>query len=188
MSIKGRRIGIMVEQQYQELEFWYPRLRFEEESAEVIVIAPAAKETYLSKLGYPATADVAAADIPAATLDALIIPGGFAPDFMRRTPAMVELVKTVAAGGAIVGAICHAGWMLVSADIVRGKRATSFPSIKEDMRNAGAIWIDEAVVRDGNLITSRVPGDLPAFCLAIKTALVEARTRLDSAVPASAGG
>jgi protease I len=188
MGLKGLRIGILVEQQYQELEFWYPRLRFEEEGADMVVIGPAAKETYASKLGYPATSDAAAGEVQPGDLDALIVPGGFAPDFMRRTPAMVDLVKAVAERGAIVAAICHAGWMLVSADLVRGRRVTSFPSLKQDMKNAGGTWVDEAVVRDGNIITSRVPGDLPAFCLAIKAALTEAREEPEAtSIPVSAG-
>jgi protease I len=175
MSLDGAKIAILVEDNYQELELWYPLLRLREEGAEVVVVGPEKGRTYTSKHGYPATADLAAADVEVAGLAGVIVPGGYAPDLMRRHPAMVRLVREANARGAVVAAICHAGWMLVSADVLRGRRATCFFSIKDDLVNAGAQYVDAEVVRDGNLVTSRQPGDLPAFCRTIIAALVEAR-------------
>ncbi len=166
-ELEGKRIGILVEQQYQELEVWYPLYRLREAGATVDLIGPEAGKTYPSKLGYPASADRSAAECSAADYDALVIPGGFAPDFMRRTPAMVELVRNAAAAGKLIAAICHGVWMLCSTTALRGKRATSFFAIKDDVSNAGAEWLDAEVVQDGNIITSRKPDDLPAFLRAI---------------------
>ena len=172
MSLQGKRVGILVEQQYQELEVWYPLLRVVEEGAEAIVIGPEADRTYPSKLGYPVTATQAAESIRAETLDALVIPGGFAPDFMRRSPAMVKLVADALAADKVVAAICHGGWMLASCPRhLEGRRCTSFFAIRDDLVNAGGKWEDAEVVVDGNLITSRKPTDLPAFCRAIIAAL-----------------
>ncbi len=172
MSLRGKTIGVMVDHQYQELEVWYPLLRMIEEDAEGILIGPEAGTEYPSKLGYPATADRAAESIRAENLDALVIPGGFAPDFMRRCPAMVKLVGDALKAGKVVAAICHGGWMLASCpEQLEGKRCTSFFAIKDDMVNAGGVWEDAEVVVDGKLITSRKPADLPAFCREIIKAL-----------------
>lgn len=171
MRLSGKRVAILAENNYQDLELWYPLLRLQEEGAEVKVVGTGSAETYTSKHGYPVTADVTADRVSADEFDAVIIPGGYAPDLMRRYPAMVRLVREAFQQGKIVAAICHAGWMLVSADVLRGRRATSFFAIKDDMVNAGAEWVDEEVVRDGNLITSRMPSDLPAFCRTIIIAL-----------------
>jgi protease I len=130
-------------------------------------VGPEEGKVYTSKHGYPARADRAAKDVSEAEFDGVIIPGGYAPDHMRRHPEMVKLVADAAANGKIVAAICHAGWMLCSAKVLHGKRVTSFFSIKDDMIHAGAEWVDEPVVRDGNLITSRNPNDLPMFLTAI---------------------
>lgn len=171
MSLKGKKIAILVENNYQELELWYPLLRLREEGAQVVVVGPQGKETYQSKHGYPAVSDLGVEGVKTEELDGLVIPGGFAPDLMRRNGTMVKLVKDCYEKGKIVAAICHAGWMLVSADILRGKRATCFYSIKDDLVNAGAQFLDQEVVRDGNLITSRNPNDLPAFSREIIKAL-----------------
>ncbi|MHB1416410.1 MAG: type 1 glutamine amidotransferase domain-containing protein [Chloroflexota bacterium] len=171
MSLKGKKVAVLVENLYDEKELWYPTIRLKEEEAEVTLVGPAKGNTYESKHGMPATADVAAADVKGGDFDAVIIPGGYSPDHMRRTPAMVEFVKDANAKGKVIGAICHAGWMLVSADALRGKKATSFYSIKDDLVAAGAKWVDEEVVRDGNLVTSRNPNDLPVFCRTIIGAL-----------------
>ena len=130
-------------------------------------------KSYASKHGYPVSVDVHAEQANAVEYDAVVIPGGFAPDLMRRSPAMVKLVRDAFGEGKVVAAICHAGWMPVSAGILKGKRATSFFSIKDDMVNAGATWVDQEVVVDGNLITSRKPDDLPAFCREIVKALAK---------------
>src|SRR5439155_24922193 len=128
-------------------------------------------DEYKSKHGYPVKADAEADTVNAAQFDAVIIPGGFAPDYMRRSPAMIRLVKEAHEQGKVVAAICHAGWMLASAGIARGKTLTCFKSIKDDLVNAGANYVDREVVRDGNLITSRFPNDLPAFMREIVGAL-----------------
>ncbi len=170
MKLSGKKVALLVAELYQELEYWYPYYRLLEEGAEVVTVGPEAR-TYRSKLGYPAEAKLAAERAKAEDFDALVIPGGYAPDMMRRDPAMVQLVREIHRQGKPVAAICHAGWMPASAGILSGKRVTSFFAIKDDLVNAGAQWVDQEVVRDGNLITSRTPEDLPAFCRAIIEAL-----------------
>lgn len=174
MSLEGKTVAVLAEDNYQELELWYPLLRLREEGARVLVVGPQEDQTYASKYGYPVTADASAKDVKGAEIDGVVIPGGYAPDRMRRDPAMVELVREANAQGKVVAAICHAGWMLCSARVVEGRLATCFHSIKDDLVNAGASYVDEVVVRDGNLITSRQPEDLPAFCREIIAALEEA--------------
>ena len=170
MKLKGKKIAIYVADIFEDMEFWYPKIRMIEEGAEVVVIGPE-KRTYTGKNGVPAEADKSIQDVSPKEFDALIIPGGYAPDQMRRTPAMIDFVRSIHDQGKVVAAICHAGWMLASAGILKGKELTSFFAIKDDLENAGAKWIDKEVVVDGNLITSRHPGDLPAFCRAIIEAL-----------------
>jgi len=173
MELEGKRVAILAENMYQELELWYPLLRLREAGAETFVVGSGSADTYTSKLGYPVSVDRVADEVSAAEIDALVIPGGYAPDLMRRQPVMVQLVRQAFEQGKIVATICHAGWMLISADVVRGRKATCFYSIKDDLINAGAEYVDAQVVRDGNLITSRVPSDLPAFCRTIIEALSE---------------
>jgi protease I len=173
MGLEGKRVAVLAENMYQEMELWYPLLRLREAGAETFVVGTGSADTYKSKLGYPAQVDVVADQVGASDVDAVVIPGGYAPDLMRRYPAMVDLVSEAFKQGKVVAAICHAGWMLVSADVLRGKKATCFFAIKDDLVNAGATYVDAEVVRDGNLITSRVPSDLPAFCRAIIEALKE---------------
>ena len=170
MKLTGKRVAVLVADLYQELEFWYPYLRLKEEGAEVVAVGPEEGE-YKSKLGYPAKADLAAAMARAEDFDAVIIPGGYAPDYMRRSPELVALVRKMAEQGKVVAAICHGGWMLCSARVIKGKQVTSFYAIRDDLENAGATWVDKPVVRDGNLITSRVPSDLPAFLREVISAL-----------------
>src|SRR5919106_2620573 len=174
MTLAGKRIAILAENMYQEMELWVPYYRLREEGADVKVIGAGGAKSYTSKHGYPVTVDVQADQVKAVEFDAVIVPGGYAPDMMRRHPAMVALVREASQQGKVVAAICHAGWMLVSAGILEGKRATSFFSIKDDLVAAGANWVDEEVVVDGTLITSRRPDDLPAFCRAIVGALTKA--------------
>lgn len=173
MSLKGKRVAVLAENMYQELELWYPLLRLREAGAETFVVGTGSADNYTSKHGYPVQVDVTADQVRAADVDAVVIPGGYAPDQMRRYPAMVGLVRNAFHQGKVVAAICHAGWMLASADVLRGKRATCFFAIKDDLVNAGATYVDAEVVCDGNLITSRTPMDLPAFCRAIVQALEE---------------
>ncbi len=171
MKLAGKRIAILAENMYQEMELWVPYYRLKEEGADVKVVGAGGAKTFTSKHGYPVNADVQAEQVKAVEFDAVIVPGGYAPDLMRRHPAMVALVREAAQQGKLVAAICHAGWMLVSAGILKGRKATSFFSIKDDLVAAGADWVDQEVVVDGNLITSRRPDDLPAFCRAIIAAL-----------------
>ncbi len=173
MELEGKRVAVLAENMYQELELWYPLLRLREAGAETFVVGTGSADTYTSKVGYAVQVDMVADQVSAADVDAVVIPGGYAPDLMRRYPAMVNLVRTAFEQGKVVAAICHAGWMLASADILRGKQATCFFAIKDDLVNAGATYLDAEVVRDGNLITSRVPADLPAFCRTIIAALSE---------------
>jgi protease I len=175
MELKGKHVAVLAEDLYEDLELWYPVHRFREAGAEVTIVGAGASG-YSSKHGYPVTPDATAEKVSPADFDAVIIPGGYAPDRMRRHKAMVDLVRNMFAGGKVVAAICHGGWMLVSADVVRGRKATCFFAIKDDLINAGARYEDREVVRDGNLVTSRKPEDLPAFCRTIIQALTEAKT------------
>ena len=171
MELSGKKIFILVENTYNDLEFWYPFYRLKESGAEVIVVGPMGGMVYKGKAGLPVKADVGMADVTAANCDGLVIPGGYAPDHMRRHPKMVQLVKDCVESGKIVAAICHAGWMLASADILKGRTVTSFFAIKDDLVHAGANFVDREVVVDGNIITSRTPDDLPQFMRAIIAAL-----------------
>ena len=170
MELSGKRIAILIEDMYNEFEFWYPYYRMKEAGAKVTVVGTGAKE-YHSKIGLPAPGGTSAETLKAADFDGIIVPGGYAPDRMRRSGAMLKLVHDCFFQGKIVAAICHAGWVLVSAQILKGKKATCVSAIKDDVINAGAAYLDQEVVRDGNLITSRTPDDLPAFCREIIAAM-----------------
>ena len=171
MELERKRIAILAENNYHELELWYPLLRMREAGATVTVVGMPGVDEYKSKLGYPVKINAAAEAVSANDFDAIIIPGGYAPDLMRRHKPMLDLVRTMFERGKIVAFICHAGWVPISAGILRGKHATCLSAIKDDVINAGAIYVDEEAVRDGNLISSRSPDDLPAFCRAIIAAL-----------------
>ena len=170
-NLKGKRVAVLVEKLYEDLELWYPVLRLREAGAAVTIVGPKSGETYASKHGYPARADATASEVKAGDFDAIIIPGGYSPDHMRRHRAMVDLVADAARQGKVLAAICHGGWMLCSARCLKGRRVTSFFAIRDDMENAGAQWEDAACVRDGNLVTSRTPDDLPMFLQGIIAAL-----------------
>jgi len=171
MELRGKKVIILVEQMYNDLEFWYPYYRLKEAGTEVVVVGSGSAEEYTGKSGIPCRPDTSTGQISAADFDGIVIPGGYAPDHMRRHPSMVKLVKDLFEAGKVVAAICHAGWMLASAEIVSGRTVTSFFAIKDDLVHAGANWVDEEVVVDGKLITSRKPEDLPAFMRAIITEL-----------------
>jgi protease I len=167
-----KRLAVLVEQKYEELELWYPVLRFREAGARVSLIGPEGGKTYPSKLGYPAKTDVAARDVDISQYDALLIPGGFCPDYIRRSDDMLKLVRKAVELKLPIAAICHGPWVLCSTEALRGgRKATSYSSIKDDLVNAGATWVDAEVVVDGNIITSRTPEDLPAFTKALLAAV-----------------
>ena len=170
MDLSGKTIALYADILYQEMELWYPLYRLQEAGARVVVAAAEAGKTYTSKLGYPVKSEVAYKDLDPSKFDGVIVPGGFAPDYMRRHAEASAFVRAMDASGKLVAAVCHGPWMLCQADVLRGRKATSFFAIKTDVVNAGAEWIDSEVVRDRNLVTSRKPEDLPAFmktCLAV---------------------
>ncbi len=170
MELQGKRIAILAETLFEDLELWYPKLRLTEAGAKVTVLG-GGEDSYQGKNGLTVKPDAAVDDADAAGFDAVVIPGGYSPDHMRLHRPFVDFVRTMHDKGKVVAFICHAGWMAASAGIVKGRRVTSYASIQDDLRNAGADWVDEDVVRDGNLISSRTPDDLPAFCRTIIQAL-----------------
>ncbi len=173
MELKGKRAAVLVEQQYQEMEVWYPVYRLREAGCTVTLVGPDAGHPYPSKLGYPAKSDKSIKDVSANDFDCVVIPGGFAPDFLRRSEGILKFVSEMAEQGKVVAAICHGPWVLCSTQALKGKKATCFSAIKDDVINAGASYVDAEVVRDGNLITSRKPDDLPAFMINIIAAVKE---------------
>ncbi|RJP77372.1 MAG: type 1 glutamine amidotransferase [Desulfobacteraceae bacterium] len=162
-----RKAIILVEELFNLFELWYPYYRLKEAGIDVTVVGPVKGKIYQGKPGTEIKADFSPEEIDPGIYDALVIPGGYAPDMMRRYPSMVDIVRKMDAAGKPIAAICHAGWMLISAGILKGRKATSFFAIKDDMVNAGAIWEDSEVMVDRNLITSRKPDDLPAFMKAL---------------------
>ncbi|MFA5422453.1 MAG: type 1 glutamine amidotransferase domain-containing protein [Phycisphaerae bacterium] len=165
--MENKKIAIMVDQMYQCLEVWYPYYRLIEQGFECHFIAAEANQTYPSKEGYPCISHFAAGAVNPGDYDCMIVPGGFAPDFMRRSSTMIKFANQMVDSKKIVAAICHGGWLLCSTKAYKGKKATCFMAIKDDIINAGADYVDAECVVDGNLITSRKPDDLPAFCKAI---------------------
>jgi protease I len=158
-----KTIAAVVDDIYEDLELWYPRLRLEEQGWKVLVAGPKAGAVYSGKHGYPCTSQVSFSDLRADSLDGLLVPGGFAPDKIRRDARVLNLVRELDAQGKLIGFICHAGWVLISAGILRGRRATSTVGIRDDMVNAGSTWLDQPLVVDGNLVSSRTPADLSVF-------------------------
>ncbi len=163
-DVKNMRILVFVGDIYEDLELWYPKLRLEEADIEVVLAGPEANTVYKGKNGYPCRSDAAIAQMNAADFDGVICPGGFMPDKLRRDPKVLELVQQCAESGKLVAAICHGGWIPISAGVYRNVRVTGSPGIKDDLVNAGAIWEDAAVVVDRNFVSSRKPDDLPDFC------------------------
>lgn len=166
-SLSGKKILIFIDDVYEDLELWYPKLRLIEEGASVVVAGPEASKVYQGKNGYPCRSDASYKDLEEKDFDGLVIPGGFAPDKLRRDQTVLRLTKQFNDSGKMIAHICHGGWITISAKIMKGYRSTSTPGIKDDIENAGAVWIDEPVVVDRNMISSRRPDDLPRFCSAI---------------------
>jgi protease I len=164
MLLKGKKVVVLAGEMYEDLELWYPYYRLKEEGAEVLLMGTSSSpEVVKSKHGYPAKIDKRGGELKADDFDAVVVPGGYGPDHLRRCKKVVGFVKDMNDKGKLLAAICHAGWVLISAGVLRGKKGTSFYAIKDDMVNAGLEWVDEEVVVDSNLITSRKPADLPAF-------------------------
>jgi protease I len=172
-EFKGVRVAVLVEKFYEDLELWYPVYRLREAGCSVRIVGPKAGEVYASKHGYPARAEVSAGEVKADDFDAIIIPGGYSPDHMRRHKSMIDLVVDAARQGKVLASICHGPWMLCSAKCLKGRRVTGFYAIRDDLENAGAIYEDSACVRDRNIVTSRTPDDLPDFMKGIFAALAE---------------
>jgi protease I len=166
-NLSNKRLLVFVDDVYEDLELWYPRLRLREAGAEVIVAGPKAGGTYAGKHGYPCVADAAIHEMQADDFQGVVIPGGFMPDKLRRDPHVLDLVRRFDASRKLVAAICHGGWVPISAGVYRGVRVTGSPGIKDDLTNAGALWEDAAAVVDRHFVSSRKPDDLPDFCRAI---------------------
>jgi protease I len=170
MPLSGIRVLFFAAPLYEDLELWYPKIRLEEEGA-TTVVAGLGEPTYQGKRGYPVTPDTTVDQVRAGDFDALVIPGGYAPDILRRHEPVLRITREIFAAGKPVAFICHAGWVPISAGILKGRRGTSVRAIRDDLVNAGLKWEDSPVVVDGNLISSRTPADLPQFCKAIIAAL-----------------
>jgi protease I len=158
-----KKMIAFVEEFYEDLELWYPKIRLEESGCQVVVAGPVAGHIYNGKHGYPCKAEMSFKEALSVSNSGILIPGGYAPDRMRRSSEALQIVRQTFEEGKIIAFICHAGWVPISAKILKGKKVTSFIAIKDDLENAGAIWIDQAVVVDGNLISSRSPADLSVF-------------------------
>lgn len=170
LPLEGKTVLIFAGPAYEDLELWYPKVRLEEAGARTVVAGLGDAE-YKGKHGYPVKPDVSVDTVRARDFDGLVIPGGFAPDRLRRSQQVLNLTREIFTAGKPVAFICHAGWVPISAKILKGRRATSVGAIRDDMENAGCIWSDEPVVVDGNLISSRTPADLPHFMRALLASL-----------------
>lgn len=163
MRLKNHKVIALVNHDFDDLELWYPVIRLREEGAQVDLVGPEAKKSYIGKDGVPAESDYAFSDVDPEDYDAVIVPGGWAPDKLRRFPEVINIIRHMHENNKAMGQICHAGWVLISADVLKGKTVTSTPGIKDDMTNAGATWVDEPVVTDGQLVSSRRPPDLADY-------------------------
>lgn len=173
MRLQDKKVIALVDEDFEDLELMYPILRLREEGTTVHLVGHEASKIYTGKYGVPAKSDFAYSDIDAKDYDAILVPGGWAPDKLRRYPEVIQFIKHMDEAKKPIGQICHAGWVLISADVLQGKKVTSTPGIKDDMTNAGATWLDEPVVVDGHLISSRRPPDLPPYVKAFADKLAE---------------
>jgi len=176
-ELTGVTVAMLAEDLYEDVEIWYPYYRLLEAGAEVTIVGSGRTDVFTGKHGLPVTADVSIDDVRSSEFDGVVVPGGFSPDFMRRKPPMIEFIRELGEAGKPVAAICHGTWALASARLISGRRVTSYFSIRDDIEGAGGVYVDEPVVIDGNIITSRIPGDLPAFMPAVIAALADARKR-----------
>ncbi|MUG44914.1 type 1 glutamine amidotransferase domain-containing protein [Paenibacillus woosongensis] len=174
LRLTGKRVIALVDEEFEDLELWYPIYRVREEGAEVHLVGPEKGKKYIGKYGVPAEAEYSFEEIDAKNYDGILVPGGWAPDKLRRYDKVLEMIKELHAAKKPIGQICHAGWVLISAKILQGVTVTSTPGIRDDMENAGAIWKDEAVVVDGHIISARRPPDLPPYGKAFVDALAKA--------------
>ena len=163
MELTSKRIIALVHDQFEDLELWYPVLRLREAGTEVVLVGEKAGKEYYGKHGVPAVAEFAYDEVHSSDFQGILVPGGWAPDKLRRYPEVIELIRAFDKEEKLIGQICHAGWVLISADILKGREVTSTPAIKDDLVNAGAIWKNTDVIRDGHIISSRRPPDLPAY-------------------------
>ena len=171
--LAGKRIAILAEDNFEDSELTEPLRAMKDAGARVLIVGSGSKKGYRGKRSLAAVkADATAGKVEPSQFDAIIVPGGYAPDKMRLHQSMIDLVRKAHAEGKIIAAICHGPQLLISADIVKGRRLTSWPSVAVDLKNAGAIWVDKPTVRDGNIITARKPADLPKFNKTIIEALV----------------
>ena len=166
-----KKIAILVEDAYQDLEVWYPYYRLREAGYETVFVGTGTSKHYKGKNGYPLDVQADIQDVKPPDFVAVVIPGGWAPDKLRLSKEILNFVREMDKAGKVVAAICHAGWVLASAGIAKGRNLTSYIAIRDDLVNAGAEWVAKEVVRDKNLITSRKPDDLPAFCRTLIEAL-----------------
>ncbi|TYP72700.1 type 1 glutamine amidotransferase domain-containing protein [Paenibacillus methanolicus] len=171
MSLQGKTVISLLDDEFEDLELWYPVYRVREEGATVLFAGPEKGKTHIGKYGVPATADMSFDEIDSSQIAGILVPGGWAPDKLRRYPKVLQVVQELDLAGKPIGQICHAGWVLISAKILQGRKVTSTPGIRDDMENAGATWIDEPVVVDGHLISARRPPDLPPYAKAFVDAL-----------------
>ena len=174
LRLAGRKVVVLVAEEFEDLELWVPVMRLREEGATVVLVGKEAGKSYRGKHGLTATSDEAIANVgpdDIDVLDAVVVPGGWAPDKLRRYPEVTALVRAAHARGKVVGLICHAGLVAISAGIVDGRRATGSLGIRDDLVNAGATWVDEPAFRDGNLVWGRVVEDIPAFCRELVAAM-----------------
>jgi protease I len=172
MRLSGKKIAVLVAEGFEDLEYWVTVMRLQEEGAEVVSVGPS-PDPVSGKNALSAQADATAADVDASDLDGIVIPGGWAPDKLRRYPEITGLVRAVHEAGKTVGIICHGGLVAISAGIVEGVSATGSLGIRDDLENAGATWVDKPAFREGNLVWGRVVPDIPAFCREVVAALAE---------------
>jgi protease I len=166
-DLNDSRLLMFVEDDYEDLELWYPKLRLAEAGAHVTVAGPEMGRVYRGKHNYPCTADAAFVEMDVADFQGVVVSGGFMPDKLRRDPKVLQLVRGFAETGKLVAAICHGGWIPISAGVYRGVRVTGSRGIKDDLVNAGGLWEDAPAVIDRHFVSSRKPDDLPDFCRAI---------------------